>query len=277
MQPFDPKLYDSQNEPGKKPSGISTDRAVDRTREADEGRRRKAKKFKLDDGEKEKKRETKNVKKKDDKDLPSAFDLAKTVPKKKLGEKKKDAKPFEEKAKQGSINKERHLKDIAVQERAESDQEQAGLQAQLQADDVKAEQAGKRINTSQTQLDLLMKQLVDAVTVMKVDGKTETTLLLKNPPLFAGAKLTVTGFDSAKGEFNITFSELNAQAKQLLDMQEARNNLIHQLEDKGYVMHIMITTTEKEDTLPTAEAQKGGKEERESGREEDRRGEEDRE
>ncbi|NGX57951.1 MAG: hypothetical protein K940chlam3_00852 [Chlamydiae bacterium] len=269
MQPFDPKLYDNQNSPERKPPRVSTDRAVDKPGEADEGRRGKAKKFKLDDGEKSKKREGK-TEKKEEKELPSAFSLATTAPKKKIGEKREDEKPADDVAEEELLEKEKKSKQ-SVQAREKSDLAQPQMQDQMKASALMgAEQTGSVAKTSKAQMDLLMKLLVDSVTQMKTDGKTETTVVLKHPPLFAGAKLTLTAFDTAKGEFNVTFSELTAQAKQLLDMQQAKESLMRHLEEKGYVLHIMVTTTEKEETLLTAEAEKF---EREREEEREREGE----
>jgi hypothetical protein len=98
-------------------------------------------------------------------------------------------------------------------------------------------------------------------------GKTETTLALKHPPLFAGANLTVTAFKSAKGEFNITFENLTPHAKQLIDLAENQNILRNSLEQKGYMVHIVVaTTTTIENSQTVKGEQLGSRQEDESQR-----------
>src|SRR5262249_54268378 len=92
-------------------------------------------------------------------------------------------------------------------------------------------------------LQEIINQLVDKVTEMKEGGRTETIVTLKHPPILAGADLTLTAFDSAKGEFNIAFSNLTQAAKNLLDMRVNQESLLLALEKKGYAVHILTTTT----------------------------------
>jgi len=96
------------------------------------------------------------------------------------------------------------------------------------------------------QVEELFKLVTDRITEMKHEGKTETSLVLKHPPLFAGAKLTLKTQNTAKGEFNITFSELNPEAKTMLDLHQNREALVQRLQEKGYVLHIFVATTETE-------------------------------
>lgn len=89
----------------------------------------------------------------------------------------------------------------------------------------------------------IINQMVAKVTEMKNAGTTETVVTLKHPPIFEGATIVVTGFDSAKNEFNITIENLTQAAKQLLDQQGNKDSLLHSLEQKGYAVHILTTTT----------------------------------
>lgn len=98
----------------------------------------------------------------------------------------------------------------------------------------------------------IIDQLVEKVTEMKGHGRTDTTVTLKHPPMFAGADLVVTAFDSAKGEFNITFQNLTQAAKELLDMRANQQSMLLALEQKGYAVHIVTTTTLVENRLPIA-------------------------
>ena len=100
-------------------------------------------------------------------------------------------------------------------------------------------------------INQLVTQMVDTVQEMKDNGKTDTTVTLKYPPLFAGANLTVTTYDSAKGEFNVSFDNLRNEAKTLLDMLPNREALQQSLIDKGYTVHIITTNTLAENRIMT--------------------------
>lgn len=109
----------------------------------------------------------------------------------------------------------------------------------------------------------IIDQLVDKVYMMQVDGKSEMTITLKHPPLFEGANLVVTSFDSAKGEFNISFENLTQAAKKVLDMQVNQESLRHGLELKGYMVHIVTTTTQIENRVPNIDQPSNPDKERE--------------
>ncbi|MBA3816170.1 MAG: hypothetical protein H0X29_06555 [Parachlamydiaceae bacterium] len=98
----------------------------------------------------------------------------------------------------------------------------------------------------------IIDQLVEKVVQMETSGSTDTVVTLKSPPILAGADLVVTGFDSAKGEFNITFQKLTQAAKDMLDMKANQQSLLLALEQKGYAVHIVTTTTLAEINLPDA-------------------------
>lgn len=100
----------------------------------------------------------------------------------------------------------------------------------------------------------IINQLVDKVVQMETGGHTDTVVTLKRPPILAGADLVVTGFDTAKGEFNITFQKLSQAAKTLLDMHANQQSLLLALEQKGYAVHIITTTTLAEINLPGSAA-----------------------
>ncbi|KAF3362303.1 hypothetical protein PHSC3_001132 [Chlamydiales bacterium STE3] len=75
---------------------------------------------------------------------------------------------------------------------------------------------------------------------LETSGKTETVVTLKGS-LFDQSRLILSEFDSAKGEFNITIDNLTQAAKNALDMNQSA--LIDNLSKKGYMVHIMTTTT----------------------------------
>jgi hypothetical protein len=100
----------------------------------------------------------------------------------------------------------------------------------------------------------IIDQLVDKVVQMETNNSTDTVITLKRPPILAGADLVVTGFDSAKGEFNITFQNLTQAAKNLLDMRVNQQSLLDALHQKGYAVHIITNTTLTEINPPTIAA-----------------------
>ncbi|TXI35576.1 MAG: hypothetical protein E6Q59_10740 [Nitrosomonas sp.] len=95
--------------------------------------------------------------------------------------------------------------------------------------------------TPQT-LKALVDQIVDKLQIVTQGGITDTVMTIKNPPILAGSELVLTSFDTAKGEFNIAFTNLTQAGKALLDSQQA--HLLSALEKQGYVTHIVVTTTE---------------------------------
>lgn len=120
----------------------------------------------------------------------------------------------------------------------------------------------------------IIKQLVDKVEELKQDGRTETTITLKQPPILAGANLIVTSFESAHGEFNISFQNLTQAAKDLLDLRANQDSLRFALEQKGYAVHILTTTTfiENRPLLETSPSEQQGRERDGSGEEQGRGG-----
>lgn len=109
----------------------------------------------------------------------------------------------------------------------------------------------------------IINQMIEKVTEMKNTGSTETVVTLKHPPMFEGAKIVVTAFDSAKNEFNISIENLTQAGKQLMDQEANKNNLLLALEQKGYAVHIFNTTTVTEnrvaDALPQQDQQQQGR------------------
>lgn len=88
---------------------------------------------------------------------------------------------------------------------------------------------------------VLLEALAKEISVMRTQDKTETTVILQRPPLFANAQVMITGFDSAKGELNISFGNLTQNAQHVIEQQQ--QNLLLALETKGYHVHIFTVTT----------------------------------
>lgn len=92
----------------------------------------------------------------------------------------------------------------------------------------------------------LIDKLVSAVHTMQSTGKTETVLTLKE---LDGAQVTITTYDTAKKEVNITFSKLTQETESL--MQQNRQSLESNLRDAGVVYHMIVFTTVDTVNIPT--------------------------
>lgn len=112
-----------------------------------------------------------------------------------------------------------------------------------------------------------MKELVDQIVkemyVVKTGDVTDTVITIRHPPIFEGAQVKITSFESARGEFNIAFENLTQQAKDLLDNKLNRESLMLALNKEGYNVHIFTTTTNAAENPYTAlEAEKKDQEQR---------------
>ena len=134
--------------------------------------------------------------------------------------------------------------------------------------------AAAREGTSAASLQALINQLVDKLSTLKTGDVTDTIMSIKNPPIFEGSELVVTSYGTARGEFNISFNNLTQEAKALIDSQ--RSNLMNALEQKGYVTHIVVTTTEpRERTVAEANPSQANPQQREQQPEDERRRQQD--
>ncbi|MEX1012473.1 MAG: hypothetical protein WD595_04465 [Waddliaceae bacterium] len=105
-----------------------------------------------------------------------------------------------------------------------------------------------------SELQEIVDQIVSKIYTLTLKGQTDTTIELRHPPLLEGSNVVISSFKSAKGEFNIRFENLSTSAKQMLDSPLNQDGLKAALEQKGYVVHMITTTTQNE----SAEAFKGG-------------------
>lgn len=95
-------------------------------------------------------------------------------------------------------------------------------------------------------MEELASRIVDEINIVKLDGRTDTTIQLKNVGIFTDAQVTITEFDTAKKEFNIRFENLTQQAHEILSMNVNRESLRSALEQKGYNVHIITANTQIE-------------------------------
>lgn len=99
----------------------------------------------------------------------------------------------------------------------------------------------------------LVAQIVKELYTVEKVGHTDTIIILQNPPLFKDAHLVVTSFDTANKELNLSFENLTSPAKKLLDDNLSALKIL--LEDKGYVTHILTTSTLVEHQVMSTETQ----------------------
>lgn len=118
-------------------------------------------------------------------------------------------------------------------------------------------------NTSQ--MKELIDQIVKEMYVVKTGDTTDTVMTIRHPPMFEGAQVKITSFESARGEFNIAFENLSQQAKDLLDSRLNRDSLLLALNKEGYNVHIMTTSTTAAAPLYTAQTEQRDQEKEQQG------------
>ena len=121
----------------------------------------------------------------------------------------------------------------------------------------------------------IVDQIVDKIYTLSVDGRTDTTITLRHPPMFEGVNIVITEYDTAKGEFNIKFENLTQAAKEIIDLRENQDVLRLGIEQKGLTVHIITATTYIETRpLETEETARGDREGKGDEREQQREREE---
>ena len=113
----------------------------------------------------------------------------------------------------------------------------------------------------------LIDQIVKEMYVVKSGEITDTVVTIRHPPIFEGAQVKMTSFETARGEFNIAFENLSQQAKELLDNRVNREALLLALNKEGYNVHIITTSTTIETPAYIAQAQRGEQEQQGQGKE----------
>lgn len=100
-----------------------------------------------------------------------------------------------------------------------------------------------------TDLQTLVEKMMDKLVVMQTNGQTDTFIALGKDAqagIFQGAHIILSEFDSARGEFNVRFENLTNAAQQLLVLRENQDSLRMALDQKGFVAHIIVATTQTE-------------------------------
>lgn len=93
-------------------------------------------------------------------------------------------------------------------------------------------------------LQLIIDKVVETMTLLQSNNQTDLAVTLRYPPILEGAQLVVSSFGSATGEFNIAFYNLTQSSQQFLEQMQARAGIKQALEEKGYIMHMFITTAQ---------------------------------
>lgn len=97
----------------------------------------------------------------------------------------------------------------------------------------------------------LAARIIEKIQTMRTEGKTDTIVTLRNPPMLEGATMTLSAMDGAKREFNISFTNLTDAGKLFLDRKLSEDNLTQILERKGIIVNTLRTTTLPELPLAT--------------------------
>jgi len=259
MQNFDPKLFDSYNV-DRNDLKTATGRGIGKTRPIDESSRDR-KKFTLKEADEKSSDESEEA---ENDELPSAFNLVSGTP--------------SSKRKKGVLSKQNQEEFGSLLSGKQGDQPTQGVHSPLPSPFETRLQTEGVMTTPRgdlAKLEELMKILVHSMSQLKQEGKNETIITLKHSPLFAGAEIKVTSFDTAHGEYNITFSNLTQEAKHLIDQQTAQESLLKYLQERGHVVHILVATTNKEDSFnPQKDVAQRDKEKGEGEEQKDRRDQE---
>lgn len=123
------------------------------------------------------------------------------------------------------------------------------------------------------ELKLLIEHVTKSLQQIESQGKTETIVVVDNPPIFKGVQVVLTAYATAKKEYNLAFENLTQAAKNLIDANIA--SLRSTLENQGYAnaIHIITTTTKIEHPIVKPEGRSGSENRDERGQREDDGGE----
>ena len=97
---------------------------------------------------------------------------------------------------------------------------------------------------SGAEIKALVTEMVDYISNMNQDGVSTTTVQITHPPIFNGATIVIQEHDTAKGEFNVNFTNLSPEAQSLIENRANQLLLRKSMEEKGCILQ-MITTSER--------------------------------
>ncbi len=91
----------------------------------------------------------------------------------------------------------------------------------------------------------LVDKMIEQIQVLEHNDLTFTRVTLHSPPVLEGTTLTLEASPHAEKEFNVSFSDLSEDGKRFLDQKLKENSLTDAMQEAGYVIHIVTTTTEE--------------------------------
>lgn len=106
----------------------------------------------------------------------------------------------------------------------------------------KAENMNEQRLTRSTVKDIV-EQIVANMQTVQTEGKTDTIITLRYPPILEGATVTLTAFEGVKREFNLSFANLTDNAKRFLDRKITEDSLIESLARQDIIINTLTTTT----------------------------------
>lgn len=89
----------------------------------------------------------------------------------------------------------------------------------------------------------IVVELIDKLTIIQQKGQTDTVVTLNMPGVFKGTIVVISEFDTAHGQLNLSFQNLTAQAKTLIDSLPNREALLVALSERGYTVQTVVATT----------------------------------
>ena len=163
-------------------------------------------------------------------------------------------KPFDlmSKLKQSEAESDSQQKDDSQFMREQSDLSAVNPMTQAAPFAISSALKSSETSTANKSMQEVIDEIQKAAYTLELNGKTETVIQLKGA-LFNDANLTLTEFNSARGEFNITFDNLTQAAKNVIDMNQ--HTLLDDLSKKGYVVHIFTATTAPLQVVQTDQGQ----------------------
>lgn len=93
-------------------------------------------------------------------------------------------------------------------------------------------------------LQEIIDHVVNSISLLQANDQTDLLVTLRNPPILSGAELVLSSYGSAKGEFNVAFYNLTQESQQFLQQMHAQTGIKQALEQKGYIMHMFITSAQ---------------------------------
>ncbi|CUI15972.1 Conserved hypothetical protein [Candidatus Protochlamydia naegleriophila] len=106
----------------------------------------------------------------------------------------------------------------------------------------KAENMNEPRLTRSTVKDII-EQIVANMQTVQTEGKTDTIITLRYPPILEGATVTLTAFEGTKREFNLSFANLTDDAKRFLDRKITEDSLVESLARHDIIINTLTTKT----------------------------------